>query len=142
MDKILIGSQYFFSCYEDFNSGDIDEIIITDDAKCRHMVQRTGQGHCLFTLRRQRSTGAYIAWALQSRIGMVIGKFLVPEFNEAIGFTIKDLPRLAPLLDRLDEKHEYERIIYDSYIENNSFTLTPEQRLAAYESYKNSRGGA
>ena len=26
MDKILIGSQYFFSCYEDFDSKDIDEL--------------------------------------------------------------------------------------------------------------------
>jgi hypothetical protein len=55
---------------------------------------------------------------------MVIGKFLIPEFNELINFTIDDLPRLEPLLNRLDDKHKYEKIIYDSYIENNAFVLT------------------
>ena len=71
---------------------------------------------------------------------MVIGKFLVPEFCAEIGFTIEDLPRLEPLLAKLDEKHKYEEIIYNAYIENNAFVLTDEQRAAAYESYKVSRG--
>lgn len=141
MNRILIGSNYFFSCYEDFNSKDIDELEIINTTEFNQVRQITGQGKCLFQLKKHSSKQDYIDWALQSKIGMVIGKFLIPEFNESIGFTIEDLPRLAPLLDKLDEKHEYERIIYNSYIANNAFTLTPEQRLAAYESYKNSRGG-
>jgi hypothetical protein len=59
---------------------------------------------------------------------MVIGKFLVPEFCEEIGFTIEDLPKLAPLLDRLGDRHQYERIIYESYLENQAFCLTEAQR--------------
>jgi hypothetical protein len=45
-------------------------------------------------MKRHDSTEEYIDWALQSNIGMVVGKFLVPEFCEAIGFTIDDLPRM------------------------------------------------
>lgn len=140
MNKYLMGSKYFFSCYDDFTSKDIDEIQIIETNEFSQVRQITGQGRCLFQLRKHPSKEGYINWALQSQIGMVIGKFLIPEFNEAIGFTIEDLPRLEVLIDRLDDKHKYEEIIYNSYLKNGSFTLTDEQRERAYKSYKQSRG--
>ena len=135
-----MGSKYFFSCYPDFTSKDIDEIQIIETNEFNQVRQITGQGKCLFQLKKHPSKEGYINWALQSQIGMVIGKFLIPEFNEAIGFTVEDLPRLEVLIDRLDDKHKYEEIIYNSYLENGSFTLTDEQRERAYKSYKESRG--
>ena len=140
MNKYLMGSKYFFSCYDDFTSKDIDEIQIIETNEFNQVRQITGQGKCLFQLRKHPSKEGYINWALQSQIGMVIGKFLIPEFNEAIGFTVEDLPRLEVLIDRLDDKHKYEEIIYNSYLKNGSFTLTDEQRERAYKSYKQSRG--
>lgn len=140
MSKILMGSQYFFSCYEDFKSKDIDEIEIIETNNFKYMRQLTGQGKCLFQLRKQETTDDYINYALQCNLGMVIGKFLIPEFCQEIGLTINDLPKLKPLIDKLDDKHKYEEIIFDSYIENGSFTLTDEQRERAYKSYKESRG--
>lgn len=139
MNKILMGSRYFFSCYDDFTSKDIDEIEIVETNEFNQVRQITGQGKCLFQLKKHLSKEEYINWALQSQVGMVIGKFLVPEFCEAIGFTIEDLPRLKVLLGRLDKKHKYEEIIFNSYVENGSFTLTDEQRKSAYKSYKESR---
>ena len=140
MYKYLMGSTYFFSCYPDFNSNDIDEIQIVSTNDFRQVRQVTGKGRCLFQLKRHSTKQEYIDWALKSKLGMVIGKFLIPEFCEEIGFTIEDLPILRPLIDRLDDKHKYEEIIYNSYIQNNAFTLTDEQRLEAYKSYKESRG--
>ena len=140
MNKYLMGSKYFFSCYDDFTSKDIDEIQIIETNEFNQVRQITGKGKCLFQLRKHPQKEGYINWALQSQIGMVIGKFLIPEFNEAIGFTVEDLPRLEILIGRLDDKHKYEEIIYNSYIENGSFTLTDEQRERAYKSYKQSRG--
>lgn len=134
-----MGSQYFFSCYPDFNSKDIDYIEIVETNEFQYMRQITGQSKCLFQLKKCPSKEGYIDWALKSSVGMVVGKFLIPEFCEAIGFDVSDLPTLKPLIDKLDDKHKYEEIIYNSYIENNSFTLTDEQRDKAYESYKNSR---
>ena len=139
MSKILIGSTYFFSQYEDFQSKDIDEIEIIDTIEFSQMRQITGQGKCLFQMKRHQSTQEYIDWALKSQIGMVIGKFLVPEFNTTISFTIKDLPLLKPLLEKLDDKHKYEEIIFNSYIENGDFILKDEQRDLAYQSYKETR---
>ena len=81
----------------------------------------------------------FISYALNKGPTMQIGKFLIPEFNNEIGFTIEHLKQLVPLIEKLDDKHKYEKIIFDSYIENNSFTLTEEQRLKAYEEYKKYR---
>lgn len=139
MSKILMGSQYFFSCYHDFKSKDIDEIEIIETQDFKYQRQLTGQGKCLFQLNKQPSKEDYINYALRSSVGMVIGKFLIPEFCELIGFTWEDLRQLSPLVDKLDPKHMYEKIIYDSYIENKSLTLTQEQRDKAYASYKLTR---
>ena len=140
MSKILMGSQYFFQGYNDFNSKDIDEIEIIETNTFRYVRQLTGHSKCLFQLRKQTSKDDYINYALTSNTGMVIGKFLIPEFCNEIGMAIEDLPKLKPLLSKLDDKHKYEEIIYNSYIENNGFYLTNEQRDKAYGSYKESRG--
>lgn len=140
MSRILMGSQYFFSCYDDFCSKDTDEIEIVETNEFKYVRQLTGQGKCLFQLKKQETVDDYIDYALQTNLGMVVGKFLIPEFCEAIGLTINDLPKLKPLIDELDSKHKYEEIIFNSYIKNNSFTLTEEQRKEAYKSYKESRG--
>ena len=71
---------------------------------------------------------------------MAVGKYLIPEFCNQIGFTVEDLPKVKSLLTKLDDKHKYEEIIYNSYITNGSFTLTQEQRDEAYKLYKESRG--
>lgn len=138
---MLIGSRYFFSKYPDFASKDVDELLIVETNEFQQMRQITGKGKCLFLLKRQPSKEEYIDWALKSNIGMVVGKFLVPEFCNAIGFTVADLPRLKPLIDKLDEQHKYEAIIFQSYLENGAFVLTDEQRDRAYKSYVESRGG-
>lgn len=139
MSKFLIGSRYFFSSYPDFQSKDIDELEIVDTDEFQQIKHLSGQGRCLFVLKRHEDKNEYIDWALGSSLGMVIGKFLVPEFCQEIGFTIEDLPKLAPLLDRLGDRHQYERIIYESYLQNGAFYLTEQQRYVAYLSYLASR---
>ena len=39
----------------------------------------------------------------------------------------------------MDNNHAYEKIIYDSYIENNDFYLTESQLNRAYKEYKKYR---
>ena len=133
----LMGSNFFFGCYEGFHSHDIDFIELTDDPSVKTLRIIRGQGEDYFFFKRKPKE-QLIEDALIS-LPMCAGKFLIPEFNEEIGFTVEDLPRLKPIFDRLDPKHSYEVIIYQSYIENNSFTLTDAQRLRAYECYKKYR---
>ena len=140
MNKILIGSQYFFSMFEDFESKDIDEIQVIETDEFSHMRQLTGQGRCLFQLKKRASKEEYINWDIATKLGMAVGKYLIPEFCANIGFVVDDLPKVKSLIEKLDDKHKYEEIIYNSYIENGSFELTEQQRQRAYKSYKESRG--
>ena len=135
---ILMGSNYFFKRYKDFKSTDIDKIELVDTNEFKEKRIIRGQGKDYFYLKRKPKE-QLIQDALKSNLPMVVGKFLIPEFNKQINFTIEDLPRLQPLIDKLDEKHKYEEIIYNAYIENKSFTLTEEQRDAAYRRYKEAR---
>ena len=64
-----------------------------------------------------------------------MGKFLVKEFIDETKLTIEHLKRLQPLVEKLDDKHLYEKIIYDSYIINNDFYLTDQQLHLAYKEY-------
>ena len=138
-NSILVGSGYFFSMYPDFNSKDIDKVQLIDTSDFENICQITGNGECLFLVKKHTNKQTYIDWALKSKMGMVVGKFLVPEFCQEIDLTIDDLLKLKPLLEKLDDKHKYEEIIFNSYVENNSFKLTDEQRELAYQSYKESR---
>ncbi len=135
---ILIGSRYFFSEYPDYHSHDIDKIELQDTNDYKYVRIIRGQGKDYFFFKRKPKE-EMIQDALKQELAMVVGKFLVPEFCQEIGFTIEDLPRLQPLIDRLDEKHLYEKIIYEAYLSNGSFTLTQEQRDQAYEEYKRLR---
>lgn len=137
--SFLVGSTYFFSCYSDFKSKDIDKVELLDVAAFPYRRQYFAPGRCLFRIARQNTVEDYIKWELKIGRGMALGKFLIPEFCEAIGFTINDLPKLQPLVDALDERHLYEKIIFDSYITNQAFVLTNDQRDAAYQNYKASR---
>lgn len=139
MGRMLMGSRYFFSQYPDFNSKDIDEIEIVTTNRFQYMSHLRGKESCLFSLRKLSCAQDYIDYALTSNLGMVVGKFLIPEFVHEIGMSIEDLPQLQPLIDILDAKHMYEKIIFDSYIKNGDFFLTDTQRDLAYASYKNSR---
>jgi hypothetical protein len=103
------------------------------------IVGMAGAKEEFFSFQKLNSAEDHINQALISQLPMVVGKFLIPEFCQEIGFTINDLPRMQPLIDSLDEKHLYEKIIYEAYLQNGDFYLTQEQRDAAYISYKETR---
>lgn len=137
--KFLVGSRYFFSCYSDFQSKDIDELELVETTDFKFLRQLSGCGRCLFQLNKQPSVEYYIDYALRTGPAMAVCKFLVPEFCEAIGFKLSDLPKLQSLIDKLDPKHIYLKVIFESYLENGTFVLTNDQRLKAYSSYKEAR---
>lgn len=138
--KILVGSTYFFKDIEGFKSKDVDYLILEHTPRgYKTKYQLTGNGQCLFKWRRM-SVREYISLALETKLPMEVGKFLVKEVAYAIGMKIEHLKELAPVFEKMDKKHTYQKIIFDSYIENNGFFLTKEQRMRAYEDYKKARG--
>ena len=136
---MLIGSKYFFKDIEGFSSKDIDTLELVDNPLTfKISYQLSGKGKCVFKWKRM-TPKEFISVSLKRNCPMELGKFLVREFCEEIGFTISDLKALRSLRDSLDDKHKYEAVIYDSYIENNGFILTDEQLQKAYNEYKKYR---
>lgn len=140
MDKTYItGSTYFFGSIDGFKSKDIDVIVLVEKPKGFQYTRRTSSGSsCLFE-RKKMSANEFVNYALNSKVKMCVVQFLIKEFCEDIGFTINHLKELKPVFEQLDNKHKYAKIVFDSYIKNNSFTLTDEQRQLAYEEYKKYR---
>lgn len=135
----IIGSSVFFDKMDDFKTKDIDKIcLINKSAFGNNIMNIRKNGEDVFFLYYD-SKENLIKNTLKTNVPMAIGKFLVPKFAEHIGLTIEDLKRLKPLINKLDKNHYYEKIIYDSYIENNGFYLTDEQLNLAYKEYKKVR---
>ena len=137
--KFLVGSAYFFKGLNNFTPKDIDYVIIEDNPKYYNntmTVRGRGQDIMFF---KNRSKQDFIKMSLQSKLPMVVGKFLIPEFNQYIGFTLDDLKLLQPQFDKMDKKHLYEVFIYKCYLENNNFTLTQEQLKESFEIYKQNK---
>lgn len=134
--KFLIGSKVFFNNYSDFKSKDEDYLYIMDnwDVKSNILNFRKDGVDRFFI--KDTNKQDMINDVLHSDVPMRAGKFLVPSFVEYIGATVEDIKQLAPVFEKVDEKHTYEKVIYDAYITNDGFVLTDEQRNAAYEEYK------
>lgn len=138
--KTHTGSLAFFSGIAGFKPGDIDWIVIRDNPKgmktARH---RSLKGVSVFEW-RYMPADELINYVLDHpHPPMQVVMFLVPDVAAHIGLTVDMLPRLRPLIEGLDEKHEYAKIIWESYIHNGSFTLTDGQRMEAYHCYLQAR---
>jgi len=138
--KILVGSSAFFNEIEGFQPKDRDYVILVSNPVGFTYARQTSfsDKYCLFEWKKM-SVDEFIKHTLDTKLPMTAGKFLIPEFNKQIGFTITDLKRLEPVFERIDKKHTYEKIIFDAYIENNDFVLTDDQLAAAYTSYTTAR---
>ena len=137
--SFIVGSQAFFTKYEDFQPKDIDILELVDSPDgFKNVMQIHLNGKCIFRWRTM-TPEEFIEITISSGLGMNIGKFLVPEFCEKIGFTIDHLKQLEPMLYKLDKKHFYEKTIYNFYVENNGFFLTDDQLDKVYDVYKQSR---
>lgn len=131
--RFRVGSTYFFG-----EGNDIDEVEFEEHPRLYKNVmqfRKTDKSRCLFKWRKM-SADEFVEYTLHSKLPMEIGKFLVPEVAEYLGITLNHLKKLKPVVDRLDKKHLYEKVIYDSYLSNGGFFLTEEQRNEAYTQYR------
>lgn len=143
MKKIVIGSYPFFHEYSDYSSHDKDYIVFDNNSS-------QFKDFMNIRLFKEKTDTYYFKdlpkeELLQSElkrienIPMAINKFLVPEVCKYKGITLEDLKPFEHLFEKMDDKHKYLNIIYQSYLENGDFVLTKEQRDNAYKVYKESR---
>lgn len=132
---MLVGSNVFFKDIEGFTSKDTDILEFVDNpTDFKNVRQFKFPDKCVFQWRKM-PIDELIDITLSRNFPMEIGKFLVPEFIKEFELSIDDLKRLEPIISKLDDKHKYEEVIYNSYIENNAFYLTDKQLKNAYEIY-------
>lgn len=132
---MLVGSRAFFEGLDGFQSKDTDILELVDKPTgFKYQRQFKFKDKCVFQWRKMEIK-EFIKITLLNNTPMEIGKFLVPEFIKEYNLSIDDLKQLQPLVDKLDDKHKYEKVIYDSYLENNEFRLTEEQLNKAYNIY-------
>lgn len=139
--KFDIGSNVFFkNIFSDYTPKDYDELHIMDFwiIPETNVLNEEEDNKDIFYFKNM-TKDEFIDDTLNCPTPMRVGKFLVPEFVEYLQFTIDDLKRLKPQFDKLDNKHKYEKIIYDAYIENNAFILTEKQLQDAYNEYRRYR---
>lgn len=134
-----IGSSVFFSCYDDYVSKDKDVLLIMDSFIDGKTMFNCKIGRDDIFLYRDIDKYGFINEAIESKVPMKCGKFLVLSFIEYIGLSIDELKLFDGMFKEIDESHYYEKIIYDSYIENNGFYLTDEQRKKSYDEYLKTR---
>ena len=136
---MLVGSNVFFKDIEGFTSKDIDILEFVDDpADFKNVRQFKFPNKCVFQWRKM-PIDELIDITLFRNFPMEIGKFLVPEFIKEFKLSIDDLKRLEPIISKLDDKHKYEEVIYNAYLENNDFVLTDKKKKKAYSMYNKYR---
>lgn len=134
--RFIVGSVAFFNNMPGFHPKDIDVLFLDknpeDYSVCRQIQLR---GKCVFNWRYENKEQLIRD---HNEKGMTLGKFLVPEVAAYIGLTIEDLKLIRKDM-KVDDKHMYELVIADSYIENGDFSMNEEQLNHAYEEYIKSR---
>ena len=139
--RFKIGSLYFFEDFPDFKTHDLEELVFIDKSEtiCETKLWIRNDGYDLFIWKKLMPE-EFIQYHLSEvDIALEIGKFLIPEVNEYLGFTIEHLKQLETLFNKLDENHLYEQKIFNFYIINNKFELTESQLNEAYLEYKKYR---
>lgn len=134
--KIIVGSRAFFSQYEDFEPSDKDYVEFSDDQQEYFWVEKKDDEHIFHY--KTTTKEEFINFELEHAdvFPMAATKFLVPEILEYFDMTFDDLYLFNRNFENIDRRHKYTKVIYNAYLENGSFTLTEEQRLAAYNEYK------
>lgn len=136
--KLNVGSSYFFKNVKGYKHHDNDVLIILENRLPNNLplVNFKQDGNDVF-IYSNLTKEEWIENTLT--VPMKAGKFLVPEFCEYIGFEWEELPKLKECFDNIDEKHSYEKIIYNAYLENGAFFITKKQLNEAYQEYKKYR---
>ncbi len=139
MKQILVGSRAFFSGMKGFKSKYRDFLILVEKPQgFNWRREQSVRGICTFEY-KLGTPAEMVAKTLEVGDPLLIGKFLVPEVADVLGATVEDILPLETLLPKLDNKHQYEAVIFNAIKDNGSFTLTDEQLKDAYNSYQNAR---
>jgi len=139
LHRYITGSDLFFHGREGFTPHDVDYCELWDDLPDGELYRKDEKANWDVYQWKKMKPEEYIDFALKNCTPWQICQFLTPGFCIEVGFTVEDLKKLKPLRDSLYEKHLYQGIIYDGFIENGDWYLKKEQLDRAFELYKEKR---
>ena len=136
--EIVIGSNAFFKKFEDFSSKDKDLLCVMEDIVIPNFLawEFKDEAGIDVVMIKDMTKEELLSHSINKEDPICVGKILVPEVAEYFNLTIDDLKAAKPVIDLLDDGHKYYKVIYEAYLENDSFSLTDEQLKKAYETYK------
>ena len=140
MKQFEIGSNAFFSKFPDYTPRVANILYIDDNPDYGYETSYMDENGIHIIRWKNMTKEELMTYHKDCYVGRYIGKFLVPEYAEYFGITIDGLKELHHLIDFIDERHIYEKMIYDFYIKNNGFFLTDDQLKEVYDEYKKERG--
>ena len=135
----ITGSKAFFEGMKDFVPSDIAKIDFIKRNK-PNLIIISEKKETIFSWRENLAKQGIKEHLLKTENYNYLGMFLVPDIATKLEVTIDDLKELQEYFHKCDYRHQYLAIICDSYIENDSFSLTSKQRLKAYNLYRTTRG--
>ncbi len=128
---IIVGSSYFFNKLPAFKPKDLDVVVFKTNTSFDYYHQIGFDGKDIFTWNKKS-----VFKFDYSENPMAIGKFLVPEILDELGVDFEFVKLiLQNNIDKLAKRHEYQKLIFDFYIENNEMKLTEEQLNIVYNNY-------
>ena len=134
--KIQVGSSVFFESIKGFSTKDTDWFALYDNVPGDNFMMNVKIGKDdIFIYKANVTKDDMIEEALNAEHSLKVGKFLSPEFASYYNVTIDDLKKLEEKFNLLDEKHQYQKTIFEYYIKNNGLFLTDSQRLKAFGEY-------
>lgn len=138
-EKFTVGSRAFFDGIDGFNPSDTDILYVMTDVNVKNfkcISFKEGEFDRILIIDMSKDE---LIEHIKESDTICASKILVPSVAEYFGVTINDLPQLTNIFNALDEKHQYQKIIFNAYIENGKFEMTDEQRNLAFEEYKKYR---
>lgn len=133
------GSKAFFDSIEGFTPHDMDLMEFSKSQKAILSVNKITIDKTIFIWRDDRD--AIIEFVLNGvKFPSQVCVLLIPEVVEYLNIDMEIWKKAKDILvPLLDDKHKYLGVILDFYIDNGKAELTDEQRLIAYNVYKQAR---
>ena len=137
--RFTVGSELFFGGINGFVPKDYDYVILIDNPTIfKNTMTMRNETEDIFLWRRM-SADEFVDITIKLNDPILAGKFLSKEFNDEIGFTLEHLRKLENLFNKIDQKHEYEKVVFGYYMKNNGFYLTTEQLENTFLTYKQNK---
>lgn len=155
LSEFRVGSYPFFKDYPDYICHDIDKLRFVDkidikyDDLCANrkylVIRENEEDIFIYEKMTKEQYLNYIFCDMRMNndndLQYIYEDFslLCPDFIQYFNITIDDIRPLENNFKHKNDKHKYQKVIFDSYIENNGMYLTQEQLNKAYEEYKKYR---